>query len=111
MANGELPTSFPLDSKDDEAPVSEKEDRVQSSETQEENEDTPILDMVICSFALHLVETPSQLFGLLWELSQKARWLVIIAPHKKPEVRPSYHFATDIMFIYCETMCAAFLAI
>lgn len=42
--------------------------------------------MVVCSFALHLVESPSELFSLLWELSTKARWLVILAPHKKPEV-------------------------
>ena len=46
----------------------------------------PTLDMVICSFALHLVETPSQLFSLLSELSQKTRWLIIVAPHKKPDV-------------------------
>jgi hypothetical protein len=51
----------------------------------------PALDMVICSFALHLIETPSQLFSLLWELSQKARWLVIIAPHKKPDVRTGHY--------------------
>ncbi|KAG6333790.1 hypothetical protein ID866_5301 [Astraeus odoratus] len=44
-------------------------------------------DMVVCSFALHLVESPSELFALLWELSTKARWLVVLAPHKKPEVR------------------------
>ena len=45
------------------------------------------LDLVICSFALHLIESPSELFSLLWELSTKARWLVVLAPHKKPEVR------------------------
>ncbi|KIM25810.1 hypothetical protein M408DRAFT_73800 [Serendipita vermifera MAFF 305830] len=49
-----------------------------------------ILDMVVCSFALHLIETPSQLFSLLWELSQKARWLVVIAPHKKPEIKDGW---------------------
>ena len=43
------------------------------------------VDMVICSFALHLI-TPSELFALLWQLSTKATWLIIIAPHKKPEV-------------------------
>jgi len=26
------------------------------------------IEMVICSFALHLIETPSELFALLWEL-------------------------------------------
>ena len=45
-----------------------------------------LIEMVICSFALHLIETPSNLFTLLWQLSLKARWLIILAPHKKPEV-------------------------
>ena len=44
------------------------------------------IDMVICSFALHLIESPSELFSTLWELSTKSRWLVVLAPHKKPEV-------------------------
>jgi cell division inhibitor SulA len=48
-----------------------------------------IIEMVICSFALHLVENSSQLFSLLWELSLKSRWLVVLAPHKKPEVSVS----------------------
>lgn len=42
--------------------------------------------MVICSFALHLIDNASELFALLWELSTKFRWLVVLAPHKKPEV-------------------------
>ncbi|KAA1478998.1 hypothetical protein DENSPDRAFT_861953 [Dentipellis sp. KUC8613] len=45
------------------------------------------VEMVICSFALHLVESASELFALLWELSTKCRWLVILAPHKKPEIK------------------------
>lgn len=44
------------------------------------------IEMVVCSFALHLIENSSGLFSLLWELSLKTRWLVILAPHKKPEV-------------------------
>ncbi|OCH91891.1 hypothetical protein OBBRIDRAFT_825085 [Obba rivulosa] len=48
------------------------------------------LDMVVCSFALHLVESPSELFALLWELSTKARWLIIIAPHKKPDIKDGW---------------------
>ncbi|CDO76089.1 hypothetical protein BN946_scf184649.g15 [Trametes cinnabarina] len=35
--------------------------------------DGPILEMVICSFALHLVEKPSELFALLWELRYVSR--------------------------------------
>jgi len=55
------------------------------------NVDAPIdrIDMVVCSFALHLVESSSELFALLRELSTKAVWLVVLAPHKKPEVHTS----------------------
>ncbi|KAG5648376.1 hypothetical protein DXG03_004949 [Asterophora parasitica] len=50
----------------------------------------PTIDLIICSFALHLVESPSELFSLLWELSSNARWLVIVAPHKKPEIKDGW---------------------
>jgi len=49
-----------------------------------------VIDMVICSFALHLVNNPSELFALLWELSTKTRWLIILAPHKKPEIKDGW---------------------
>lgn len=29
---------------------------------------SPVLEMTICSFALHLIESQSELFSLLWEL-------------------------------------------
>ncbi|KAG9315574.1 hypothetical protein JVU11DRAFT_3210 [Chiua virens] len=48
------------------------------------------IDMVVCSFALHLVEPSSELFALLWELSTKANWLVVLAPHKKPEIKEGW---------------------
>jgi len=49
-----------------------------------------VIEMVVCSFALHLLEDASSLFSLLWELSSKARWLVVLAPHKKPEIKPGW---------------------
>lgn len=49
-----------------------------------------LVEMVICSFALHLIDTPSELFALLWELSTKCRWLVILAPHKKPQIKDGW---------------------
>lgn len=53
--------------------------------------DTDInIDIVICSFALHLIESPSELFSLLWELSTKVKWLVVLAPHKKPEIKEGW---------------------
>jgi len=56
----------------------------------EQTERHHIIEMVICSFALHLLEDASGLFSLLWELSSKARWLVVLAPHKKPEIKPGW---------------------
>lgn len=52
----------------------------------DETENQYLIDTVVCSFALHLVESPSGLFSLLWQLSLRSRWLVILAPHKRPEV-------------------------
>ncbi|KDQ62202.1 hypothetical protein JAAARDRAFT_30103 [Jaapia argillacea MUCL 33604] len=51
---------------------------------------TFFLEMIVCSFALHLVPNPSELFALLWELSTKARWMVVLAPHKKPEIKEGW---------------------
>ncbi|KAF8195500.1 hypothetical protein BJ912DRAFT_144402 [Pholiota molesta] len=62
----------------------------QSNETTEDVERPHQVEMVICSFALHLIENPSALFALLWQLSLKARWLVILAPHKKPEIKDGW---------------------
>ena len=47
-----------------------------------------LYDMVICSFALHLLESPSEIWALLTALSPQAKWLVVLEPHKKPEVKP-----------------------
>ncbi|KIO29370.1 hypothetical protein M407DRAFT_242612, partial [Tulasnella calospora MUT 4182] len=72
-------------------PRGSSEEPTEDGERQEEQDtgDT-ILHMVICSFALHLVESPSQLFALLWELTTKAKWLIIISPHKKPEIKDTW---------------------
>lgn len=40
---------------------------MKSIASSDDHED-PIIEMVICSFALHLIEKPSELFALLWEL-------------------------------------------
>lgn len=46
----------------------------------------PKWDFVVVSFALHLLTEPSELFALLWELSLRADWLIVVGPHKKPFV-------------------------
>ncbi|KAI0086570.1 hypothetical protein BDY19DRAFT_960585 [Irpex rosettiformis] len=51
---------------------------------------TGTIEMTVCSFALHLIESPSELFALLWELSTKCRWLIVLAPHKKPEIKDGW---------------------
>ncbi|GAA6049629.1 hypothetical protein JCM3770_005043 [Rhodotorula araucariae] len=53
-------------------------------------EDVEPYDIVIVSFALHLVESASELWALLAELGKRARWLCVTAPHKKPEVKDSW---------------------
>ncbi|KAJ9125152.1 hypothetical protein QFC22_000106 [Naganishia vaughanmartiniae] len=47
-------------------------------------------DLAICSFALHLVGDHSDMFSLLDELSRQAKWLVVLAPHKKPEIKEGW---------------------
>jgi len=89
VAEGALPSSvtdlFSLSSADMHAAEKNTLDAISSA-----SEDDHKIEMVICSFALHLVESSSELFSLLWELSTKARWLVVIAPHKKPEIKTGW---------------------
>jgi len=47
-------------------------------------------ELVICSFALHLITSPGALFALLSTLSYGARWLVVLEPHKKPEIKDGW---------------------
>lgn len=54
------------------------------------DEPTAIYDLVICSFALHLLTDPSQLWALLYALSTRARHLVVLAPHKKPAIKAEW---------------------
>lgn len=42
-------------------------------------------DLIVCSFALHLVES-SRLPMVAWALAQIARRLVILTPHKRPHL-------------------------
>jgi SAM-dependent methyltransferase len=46
-------------------------------------------DLIICSYALHLVEK-SRLRKLLFQLSRISRYLLVISPHKYPEIKESW---------------------
>lgn len=65
-----------------------------------------VWDMIFCSFALHLVP-PQELFPLCYELATKARWLAVIAPHKKPEVSPSAY--SDCLLLRYTTVHTSYL--
>ncbi|EEB06276.1 fungal protein [Schizosaccharomyces japonicus yFS275] len=47
-------------------------------------------DLVVCSFALHLLTDDSSLWATLYTLSTQARWLLVLAPHKKPTIKPNW---------------------
>ncbi|EPY53443.1 fungal protein [Schizosaccharomyces cryophilus OY26] len=49
-----------------------------------------IYDLVICSFALHLLTDPSKLFATCYALATQCRWLLIVSPHKQPILKPEW---------------------
>ncbi|KAL7748336.1 hypothetical protein RI367_006297 [Sorochytrium milnesiophthora] len=53
----------------------------------------PQFDLIVSSFALHLLDEAhdnndcgSSLYSTLYQLSLVGRWLMVVTPHKKPEV-------------------------
>lgn len=56
--------------------------------SEEEGSEEEEYDITIISFALHLLQTNSELWSLLSLLAKRSKFLVILAPHKKPTVRP-----------------------
>ncbi|KDQ09900.1 hypothetical protein BOTBODRAFT_137398 [Botryobasidium botryosum FD-172 SS1] len=85
IADGSLPPLTNTADKDT-IPAS---DESQDSGNGDERDDL-IYEMVVCSFALHLIESTSELWALLTALSEKVRWLVILEPHKKPEIKDGW---------------------
>jgi SAM-dependent methyltransferase len=45
--------------------------------------------LTVCSFALHLAD-PSRLPLLAWQLAQVSDALLIVTPHKRPDLRPEW---------------------
>jgi len=50
-----------------------------------------IYDIAFCSFALHLIGA-SELWAVLSELSRRARFLCVLAPHKLPMIKDEWGF-------------------
>lgn len=59
------------------------------SEKEPTNDDVKY-DLVIVSYALHLLSSDDQLYALLHTLSRSCKWLVIISPHKKPALKSTW---------------------
>ena len=55
-------------------------------------------DLCICSFALHLLDT-SKLFGCCYQLALKCKYLLILSPHKRPELKQEmgWNFVFEIV--------------
>lgn len=50
--------------------------------------------LVVCAYALHLVE-PSRLFALGWALAAASDTLVVISPHKRPQLARPWRLARE----------------
>jgi SAM-dependent methyltransferase len=61
--------------------------------------DGRVYSLVICSFALHLIET-SRLPLLLYRLSQVGLALLILTPHKRPQIRSEWGWALRGEFVH-----------
>lgn len=51
--------------------------------------DLPGFDVIICSFALHLLEE-SRMPWVCYHISHKCKTFVVISPHKKPVIKKEY---------------------
>ncbi|GAA5967925.1 hypothetical protein JCM3765_001790 [Sporobolomyces pararoseus] len=91
VAAGELPSPSGQKSRNSETEGANGESELgQSDMGPEGEEEEELYDLVIVSFALHLVETSSELWALLTELAKRAKWLCVIAPHKKPDIKTTW---------------------
>jgi len=52
-------------------------------------------ELCVCSFALHLLDT-SKLHGVTFQLASHCKYLLVLTPHKKPEIRSGMGF--DLLF-------------
>jgi len=46
------------------------------------------IGLCVCSFALHLLDT-SKLYSVCFQLASHCKFLLILSPHKKPEIKPN----------------------
>lgn len=58
------------------------------------NLDDKKYSIIVCSFALHLLE-PSKLPIFLYKIAQISNQLLILSPHKKPEIKEEWGWILD----------------
>jgi SAM-dependent methyltransferase len=50
--------------------------------------------LIVCSFALHLLE-PSRLPGVCYRLAEVGETLLVLTPHKRPAIRPAWGWSLE----------------
>jgi hypothetical protein len=55
-------------------------------------------DWIVCSFALHLL-APSRLPSVVWQLSRSAPRLLVLTPHKRPDLSRHWGFELSDEFV------------
>jgi hypothetical protein len=65
--------------------------------------------LVVCSFALHLAEA-SRLPGICQQLSLIAPAMLILTPHKRPEVRREWGWTPEDEFVWARVRCRFYRA-
>lgn len=54
--------------------------------------------LIVCSYALHLLEK-SRLPGVLVQLAMAAPVLLVLTPHKRPDIRPDWGWSLEDEFV------------
>jgi hypothetical protein len=64
--------------------------------------------LVVCSFALHLVE-PSRLPAVCQQLSLVSPALLVLTPHKRPDIHTSWGWSRADEFVWARVRCRQYL--
>jgi hypothetical protein len=66
--------------------------------------------LIVCSFAMHLAE-PSRLPGVCQQLSAIAPAMLILTPHKRPEIREGWGWTLEGEFVWARVRCRLYRAV
>jgi hypothetical protein len=63
--------------------------------------------LIVCSFALHLAE-PSRLPTVCYRLSEISPALLVLTPHKRPQLRPEWGWDLTGEFVWARVRCRCY---